>query len=186
MENFLNHLIKNLRLPSLCRLWQSFKSCSWTTLARQPDIRTPNLIMQPCVKVISPCYPPCFKPYMPSFARKLFWIVAIQTRGRRILLNTAADDGSRRLAFMHFFARSLCSPHCILYCAGQLHRFCEMRHFNSLGIILGVFLQLKPAYTEFYSSRPASNESSMQSLETRQGSTVVVPSEFLRRGFHGC
>ena len=70
--------------------------------------------MQPCLKVISACYPPCFKPYLPNFARKVYWIVAIQTRGRRILLNTAANDGSRRLAFMHVFARSLCSPHCIL------------------------------------------------------------------------
>ena len=113
MDNFLNCLVKDSRFPSLCRLWQGL-SRSWTTLTRQPDIRTTNLIMQPCLQVISPCYPPCFKPYLPSFARKVCWIVAIQTRGRRILLNTAANDGSSRLAFMHFFARSLCSPHCIL------------------------------------------------------------------------
>ena len=61
-----------------------------------------------------------------------------------------------------------------------------MRHFNSLGVILGVILHLKPAYTRSHSSPPASNEAFKQSLNARQDSTVVVPSEFLRRGYHAC
>ena len=61
-----------------------------------------------------------------------------------------------------------------------------MRHFGSLSVILGVSVQLKPAYTGSYSSPPATNEGFIQRLEARQGSTVVVPSEFLRRGSHAC
>ena len=61
-----------------------------------------------------------------------------------------------------------------------------MRGFNSLSVVLGVLPLLKPAYTRSYSSPPDPKGDSIQSLEARQDSTVVVPSEFLRRGFHAC
>ena len=61
-----------------------------------------------------------------------------------------------------------------------------MQHYNSLGVVLGVLLHLKPAYTRSYSPPSASNEAFIQSLNARQDSTVVVPSEFLRRGVHAC
>ena len=60
-----------------------------------------------------------------------------------------------------------------------------MQLFNSLSVILGV-LQLKLAYSRAYSSLPTPNEDFTQSVEARQDSTVVVPSEFLRRGNHAC
>ena len=61
-----------------------------------------------------------------------------------------------------------------------------MQHLNCLSVILAFLLQLKPAYTAFYSSPPTNNGDFIQSLEARQGSTVVAPSEFLRRGSHAC
>ena len=64
--------------------------------------------------------------------------------------------------------------------------FYLMRHLNRLTVILAVLLQLKPAYTAFNFSPPSRNGHSRPSLETRQDSTVVVPSEFLRRGSQAC
>ena len=34
MDNLLNCLVKDLRFPSLCGLWQGLKLRSWTTLTR--------------------------------------------------------------------------------------------------------------------------------------------------------
>ena len=64
--------------------------------------------------------------------------------------------------------------------------FYLMQHLNCLSVILALLLQLKPAYTAFSSSSLTPNGDTTQSLEVRQGSTVVAPSEFLRRGYHAC
>ena len=113
MDSFLNCLVKDLRSPSLCRLWQGSKSRSWTTLIRQPDIRTTNLTMQPCLKVIS-----LDTRLVSSLTCRVLLGSVLDCRNtdpwKKDIAHTAANDGSRQLAFMHFFARSLCSPHCIL------------------------------------------------------------------------
>ena len=64
--------------------------------------------------------------------------------------------------------------------------FYLMRHVIRLSVILGGLLQLEPTYTAFCSSPPTPSGDLRQSLETRQDFTVVVPSEFLRRGSQGC
>ena len=145
-----------------------------------------NLTAQPCRQVMSACCLPCFKPCLPSSSRKVYWIVVLETHTRGILLCTAANDGSRHVPFIHFLRSFPLHSSLHTYCVVQLHCFYTMRHFNTLSAILGVLLQLKPAYTTSYPSPPTSNEDSIQSLEPRQDSTVVVPSEFLRRGNHAC
>ncbi len=144
-----------------------------------------NLTAQPCGQVMSDCCLPRFKHCLPSFARKVYWIVATETHIRGILLCTAANDGSRHVPFIHFLRSFPLHSSLHTYCVVQLHCLYTMRHFNSLTVILGV-LQLKPASTTSYPSPPTSNGGSIQSLEPRQDSTVVVPSEFLRRGSHAC
>ena len=87
---------------------------------------------------------------------------------------------------MHFLRSFTLHSSLHTYCVDQLHCFYEMRRLNSLSVVLGVLLLSKPAYTRSYSSPPTPNGDSIQSLEARQDSTVVVPSEFLRRGSHAC
>ena len=103
-----------------------------------------------------------------------------------MLLCTAENDGSSPVAFMLFLRSFTFHSSLHTYCVDRLHCFYEMRSFNSPSVILGVLLQLKPAYTRSYSSPPTPNGNSIQSIEARQEPTVVVASEFLRRGFHAC